>query len=1181
MARCPSDEDLARLLEEQLDTPSLDGIVAHMEACPACRQRLEELTCGRPLQVGGRPVAEVAAAPASATADRWATDPYATADPAPADPHAIVLHNSAPCPAELAGVPAPGDYEILSKLGEGGMGVVYKARQRPPLDRLVALKMILPQGRDVPERLARFLIEAEAVARLNHPNIVQIYDYGEVGGVPFCSLELLEADSLRDRLAATPQPGKAAAELLVTLARAMHTAHRAGIVHRDLKPANVLFDRDGTPKITDFGLAKRLEREDGQTYSGQVMGTPSYMAPEQARGETRQIGPLADVYALGAILYEMVTGRPPFKGPTTYETIRQVIHEEPVPPSRLQPRVSRDLETICLKCLAKEPHRRYAGAADLADDLGRYLAGEPIRARRTPAWERGLKWAHRHPAAATLLATAATVLIGLAGTWAWYADRARTWESLENRRVAALLREADNEILKAQKALLQRDYTNSMAIVEMLLVKIMHEQRLADRVAQAVVLRDQIEQELARTKVIAADRARYEQFLKDTFEAHFRETQITGLDRPANVKATRASARAALGAFASEGHGDSWSPSPLPASLSAEERQSVEEGRFEMLLALAEAESRSLPGEDPRRQADRGLRILDAAAKLRPASSPAFHLRRAACLVQVGDTAGAERERTLAAGLVSAGPFDHFLSGLERYDSNDGPAAMREFKAVLQAQPDHFWAQCLLAICRLNAQQPAEAWTGLNACLQRRPDVPWLYLLRGFASGQMAALDLKQAEALSSRADPLFEEAAAQFEAAEADYRKALERLDVEPDDELRYILHVNRGVLRLQRRRWADAIADLTEAVQLNPTRFFPYDALAQVYQQQDRLDEALAALTEAIEREPNRADLLRKRARLHTQRKEFDPALHDLGESIRLEAPDSPAQAADHTERGRLLHGTGRLEEALAAYDAALKVVPDDAETHRLRVDVLLKLKRYDDVITSCDGYLASGPPSADLHSMRGLARAARNDLPGAIADDTQALALRPGTPQVLVERGWAYLFSAAPKLALRDFDEAIRLDPSLGDAYGGRGNARVHLGQHREAVADALEALRHGEPGARTYYNAARTLAQAAMVAMTNVDRRGFSALDVAGGYLDRAQTLLRQAIEKLPPAERAVFWRDVVQADPALLALRRRPKFPRGPGPLLERSGESARPVSRLVPSPRPGEEDRGEVPPLVR
>jgi serine/threonine-protein kinase len=269
-------------------------------------------------------------------------------------------------------------YEVLGLLGSGGMGVVYKARDAR-LKRLVALKMMTgPHVR--PQELARFRGEAEAVARLQHPNVVQIHEVGEHDGRPYLVLEYVAGGSLADRLGGKPQPADEAARLVRTLALAVHAAHQHGVVHRDLKPANVLLAEDGTPKVTDFGLAKRLD-EAGQTQTGAVLGTPSYMAPEQALGDSRGIGPHTDVHALGAVLYELLTGRPPFEGATLLETLDQVRTLEPRPPARLRPDVPRDLDTICRKCLEKEPTRRYPSALALADDLGRYLGGELIHAR--------------------------------------------------------------------------------------------------------------------------------------------------------------------------------------------------------------------------------------------------------------------------------------------------------------------------------------------------------------------------------------------------------------------------------------------------------------------------------------------------------------------------------------------------------------------------------------------------------------------------------------------------------------------------------------------------------------------------------------------------------------------------------------------------------------------------------
>ena len=320
-------------------------------------------------------------------------------------------------------------YEVLGLLGRGGMGVVYQARQLG-LDRTVALKMVLTGFQAGPKDLARFRAEAVALARLQHPNIVQIYDVGETAGRPYFVFEFVAGGSLAQYLQGTPQPVRPAAQLVDTLARAVHAAHAQGVIHRDLKPANILLrdEREGAtgesrelsplasrlasvvPKITDFGLSKCAgadgEAPDlrGPTVTGDLVGTPNYMAPEQAMVPRQPVGPAADVYALGAILYELLTGRPPFTGETPLATVLQVLNNEPVSVTSLQPNVPRDLETICLKCLRKEPRQRYGSALELAEDLQRFLRDEPIRARPVRAVEKLWRWVRRHPAPAGLLA---------------------------------------------------------------------------------------------------------------------------------------------------------------------------------------------------------------------------------------------------------------------------------------------------------------------------------------------------------------------------------------------------------------------------------------------------------------------------------------------------------------------------------------------------------------------------------------------------------------------------------------------------------------------------------------------------------------------------------------------------------------------------------------------------------
>jgi serine/threonine protein kinase len=285
-------------------------------------------------------------------------------------------------------------YEILEPLSRGGMGVVYKARQLN-LDRLVVLKMIRRPELVGEHGLVRFRQEATAIAQLIHPNIVQIYDFGERDGLPYFIMEFMEGGSLDRRLAGKPLPPHQAAQLVEVLARTMHFVHQRQIIHRDLKPANILLTADGTPKIADFGLVKRLDRSPVLTGSRVVLGTASYMAPEQAEGKTKEVKAAADIYALGAILYELLTGRPPFRGETPELTIFQVLADEPVPPSHLQPDVPREVEAICLKCLEKKPEERYADGAALALDLRRFLAGETPSIKVLSEWEWRERWARR------------------------------------------------------------------------------------------------------------------------------------------------------------------------------------------------------------------------------------------------------------------------------------------------------------------------------------------------------------------------------------------------------------------------------------------------------------------------------------------------------------------------------------------------------------------------------------------------------------------------------------------------------------------------------------------------------------------------------------------------------------------------------------------------------------------
>ena len=386
---------LLDLVVEWEDRRAAGRTVSPEDLCRDCPELLEELRKVLGEMAGMNAVLGAERLPAEDVAGRTValTEPPAICDPVPRDAWPVIPQ-----------------YEIMEELGRGGMGVVLKARQTA-LGRIVAVKAILPQGPIREEQRRRFVREAKAMALLQHPNIVQIHEISQQGEYPYIIMEYVEGQSLSDSLAQKPLAPRKAAELLVVLAGAVQAAHEQGVIHRDLKPNNILLAADGTPKICDFGLARHFEDAADQTQSNHILGTPSYMAPEQVLGAAARQGPAVDVYALGAVLYECLTGRPAFLADNPLDTMQLVIKQQPVPPRQWQPKTPRDLETICLKCLAKEPRRRYASARELAEDLQRYLAGEPIRARPVGLIERGWRWCRTHPSGAIMISVAALAAI--------------------------------------------------------------------------------------------------------------------------------------------------------------------------------------------------------------------------------------------------------------------------------------------------------------------------------------------------------------------------------------------------------------------------------------------------------------------------------------------------------------------------------------------------------------------------------------------------------------------------------------------------------------------------------------------------------------------------------------------------------------------------------------------------
>jgi eukaryotic-like serine/threonine-protein kinase len=496
MTPCPTPEHFARYLGRQLAPADEREFLDHVARCEQCRLQFDKHLPEHPNGPAGD--AHKANLDTLAAITLRAQSQSAAQTPRELRRGAVGLDWSGP-------PPVVGRYGLLRELGRGGMGVVYLARQES-LGRDVALKVLTPGPMPDPSDRLRFKAEAEMAAALHHPNIVQVFEVGEEDGLAYIAMEYVEGGTLAERVGGKPRDPNEAARLLAPLAAAVQHAHEHGVIHRDLKPANILLAGgearttaadptpkepttstdsrsrgSGTrksavrhpppviPKVSDFGLARRLDRAQRLTVSGTTLGTPGYMAPEQAMGRDGQISPATDVYALGAILYEMLTGHAPFVGPTPLATMEQVCSKEPVPPRRLQPRVPRDVETICLKCLQKEPHKRYASAGELADDVHRFLDGEPIAARPTPLWEHVWKWAKRRPAVAAL--AAGLVAVALAGfllvTREWLrADR--EWERAEHEAASArnALGEAERGRLQAEEAEASLAFSQGLSLCE-------------------------------------------------------------------------------------------------------------------------------------------------------------------------------------------------------------------------------------------------------------------------------------------------------------------------------------------------------------------------------------------------------------------------------------------------------------------------------------------------------------------------------------------------------------------------------------------------------------------------------------------------------------------------------------------------------------------------------------------
>jgi tetratricopeptide (TPR) repeat protein len=832
-------------------------------------------------------------------------------------------------PNSLPSVPG---YEIISELGRGGMGVVYLARQCS-LNRRVALKMLpAGAGSDLASRI-RFRTEAEAVARLQHPSVVQIHEIRELDGRPFLALEYVAGGNLAQAIAGKPQPPSEAARLVETLARAVHHIHHHGILHRDLKPTNVLLTEDGTPKLSDFGLARLMDRE-GLTRTEAVIGTPNYMAPEQARGDTRKIGVSADIYSLGAILYELLTGRAPFYGSTALETLAQVCTQEPVRPRSRQRSVPLDLQTICLKCLEKEPGKRYADAAALAGDLRCFVEGRPIEARPVPIWQRAWRSARRHP-----------VRI------AWTAG------------VAALI-----AVLLATGAHMRSEH---------LLVRQRGEQkyqRFVERRDQALLNGLLAPEEGAL--FLGADAAA----TLSAAESNAREAlALAGVDAEADIKTVGSDFPPARQA---EVTADCYALLLVLAGVS--ERQPVpgEEDKVRYRKALGILERAAQLGLQTQASCSRRAHLLEMledpegaqAARSQAASLPSDnaldyflvgeeHYRR-------GQWRAAMETFNRALALQPGHFWAQFFLAVCHLKVQQWDAARAGLNACLARQPDFIWAYLFRSFANEWLQAWPEAEADFQAALQLNPGADAcyvLYLQRGMFHFRRS--DLKRAAADFGLALALKPEQynahlnLAQVYLAQGRFEQAAEcmnrALELRPPAQVVFAYHVERGRNLLRNERHEEALGACAAALELAPNQPLPHELRGHALLALGRYQPAEAAFDDCVRRGKATSDVFRCRGLARMKLGKYPEAVDDYTRALER-APD----ASIYQHRGWAHFFADAWKLALRDFARSIELNPDQG----------------------------------DAYTGRGLARVMLGDYRQGVADAEQALRLKPGTPEMM---------------------------------------------------------------------------------------------------------------------------------------------------------------------------------------
>jgi serine/threonine-protein kinase len=914
-------------------------------------------------------------------------------------------------------------YDFLEEIAQGGSGVVYKVRQRRP-ERVVALKTIAAGRQVSPEDVLRFRNEAETLGSLSHPNIVPLYEVREHENQLFLCLAFMAGGSLDKDLPRFREDPRAAARLMVAIARAVHHAHQHGVLHRDLKPSNILLDAEGQPHVTDFGLAKRVDTDASLTQSGTIVGTPRYMAPEQVLGRRAVATTATDFYGLGAILYSLLTGGPPFRADTVVDTLVQVRESEPVPPSRANPKVDRDLATMCLKCLEKEPGRRYASAEALAEDLERWLAGEPIQAGPLGRTRRFWRWCRRKPGLASLTAAAVVLALTLTAGIGWVVGERGSRQRVAEARV--------REALAAAAPGLQQGNPHDTALIEAV-------QRAQAELGLGVVgpvLRDQAEQLRRDHKMLAQlENARFQHVAGSTKTLF----DFAGADRlyaqafkgyglPVSVLDAEEAARR-LRKSAIRTH--------LVAALDdwAFSKDKVHQGAGASLRALA-----NLADDNPWRQRLREAAGRRDRATLRQLATAKVALRQPPANLALLARALADGDRwTEAARLLRRAqaetPADFWInfqlgSALHEVKSSDQAEDVRFLQAALALRPHSTVVYCNLGVALRMHGKLAEAEAACRKAIALKPD----FAMAHFCLGDALRDQRKLAE-------------------AEAAYRKVMH---LTPDD---FRAYANVGHALRDHGKPAAAEALYRKVVELTPSSPQAHTDLGVALHRQGKLTEADAAFRTAIDLKPDYGRAYTNLGGNLAAQGKLADAEPVLREAIRL----SPDDAVAHHNLGLLLATVGRLDEAALAQQRAIEIDSNYAGAHGALGQVLLRQGRFGEAgaplrralellaaqhplrkvvaeqLTRCEQLLALEQKLAGLHEGDPAPKDAAEQL--ALADLCQ---LPSKSLYATAARFYQQAFAAKPALAE---DYPLRYNAACAAALAGSG-------QGKDAPRDSTE-------------------------------------------------------------------------------------------------------------------------------